>query len=78
MHFNFLGGPNTQGPKFVKEEAKVAMIDKRYDRSLRLWTCLWLDAEGNQLGCAQYANNRAEMKELVKRMEVVAPAEWQI
>lgn len=54
------------------------MIDKWYDRNLRLWTCLWLDENGNQLGAAQYAPRRAEMKDLVKRMEVIAPAEWQV
>jgi hypothetical protein len=62
----------------IEFDETVARVDAWYDRSLRLWTCLWLNAAGDQLGCAQYANNRAEMKELVKRMEVVAPAEWQV
>jgi hypothetical protein len=53
-------------------------IDSWYDRSLRLWTCLWLDAEGNQLGIAQYANRRDEKDELVELMKVTEPCDYQV
>jgi hypothetical protein len=53
-------------------------IEFWYDRSIRLWTCLWLDAEGNQCGVAQYATVRSEMKELVEKMKITDPAEYQI
>lgn len=53
-------------------------IDVWWDRSLRLWTCLWLDEEGNQLGIAQYANRRAEMLELVEHMKVNDPCDYQV
>jgi hypothetical protein len=53
-------------------------VESWYDRSIRLWTCLWLDDEDNQRGIAQYAVNRAEMKELVGKMKTSEPAEYQI
>jgi hypothetical protein len=53
-------------------------IDSWYDRSLRLWTCLWLDEEGYQLGSAQYARDRAEKDELVERMKVTEPCDYQV
>lgn len=33
---------------------KVVVIEYWYDRSLRLWTILLMDAEGNQIGNAEY------------------------
>lgn len=56
----------------------VFEIDFWYDRSLRLWTCLWLDKFGNQLGAAQYAPNKVDMKLLVDRMKDTEPSEYQI
>ena len=53
-------------------------IEAWYDRSLRLWTCLWLDAEGNQLGIAQYANRRDEKDDLVEMMKMTDPRDYQI
>lgn len=53
-------------------------IETWYDRSLRLWTSLWVDAEGNQHGVAQYANNRAEMEEVVSLMKSSEPTDYQI
>jgi hypothetical protein len=53
-------------------------IDVWYDRSLRLWTCLWLDEEGNQVGSAQYAVRRAEMLSLTSRMKSTDPQEYQV
>ena len=53
-------------------------IDTWYDRSLRLWTCLWLDEKENQLGVAQYAPRRAEMKSLVERMKQTGPKDYQV
>lgn len=62
----------------IEMDTKVAKVDAWYDRSLRLWTCLWLNATDDQLGCAQYANNKAEMKELVALMKVSEPTDCQI
>jgi hypothetical protein len=53
-------------------------IECFYDRSIRLWTCLWLDAEGNQHGCAQYAVRRAEKDQLVALMKTSEPSDYQI
>lgn len=53
-------------------------IESWYDRSIRLWTCLWLDEEGNQRGIAQYAVNRAEKDAIVAKMKTSEPAEYQI
>lgn len=53
-------------------------VDFWYDRSIRLWTCLWLDTEGYQQGIAQYACNRAEMHDLVAKMKTSEPTEYQI
>ncbi len=53
-------------------------IEHWYDRSLRLWTALWLDDEGNQLGIAQYAVRRAELKPLLERMKNSEPQEYQV
>lgn len=53
-------------------------VESWYDRSLRLWTCLWLDAEGNQHGTAQYAVNRTEKEEVVAKMKASDPCEYQI
>jgi hypothetical protein len=53
-------------------------IEAWYDRSLRLWTCLWLDEEGNQHGIAQYAVRRSEMNELVARMKTTEPKDYQV
>ena len=53
-------------------------IQAWYDRSLRLWTCLWLDEEGFQQGLAQYAINRAEMLELVELMKNSEPCDYQV
>ena len=53
-------------------------IDAWYDRSLRLWTCLWLDEEDNQVGTAQYAVSRAEKEDLVERMKVTDPCDYQV
>ena len=53
-------------------------IDSFYDRQLRLWTCLWLDAEGNQVGAAQYAANRKAKNDLVDRMAHIEPADYQV
>lgn len=49
-----------------------------YDRSIRLWTCIWVDNFGNQLGAAQYAPNKAAMQKLVERMEDSEPTDYQI
>lgn len=53
-------------------------IEAFWDSYLRLWTCLWLDKEGNQLGIAQYANNRNEKDSLVELMRVSEPCEYQV
>jgi hypothetical protein len=53
-------------------------VESWYDRSIRLWTCLWLDEEGNQHGIAQYAINRAEMNDLATKMKTSEPTEYQI
>lgn len=53
-------------------------VDFWYDRSLRLWTCLWLDPEGNQCGIAQYAVNRTEMNDVVSKMKISEPTDYQI
>jgi hypothetical protein len=53
-------------------------IEAWYDRSIRLWTCLWLDEEGNQHGIAQYAVNRAEKDQLVDQMKTSEPRDYQI
>lgn len=64
---------------FVKKEfGNTFKIDFWYDRSLRLWTCLWLDEFGNQHGVAQYASNKVDMKLLVDRMKYTEPSEYQI
>jgi hypothetical protein len=62
----------------IEFDETVARVDAWYDRSLRLWTCLWLNAAGDQLGVAQYANRKAEKDQLVKAMERSVPANWQI
>lgn len=59
-------------------ENHVFTIDFWYDRSLRLWICLWLDKYGNQLGAAQYAPNKAEKELLVCRMKDTEPSDCQI
>lgn len=53
-------------------------IQAWYDRSIRLWTCLWLDEEGNQHGAAQYAVRRAEKDNLVELMKTSDPTDCQI
>ena len=53
-------------------------IEYWYDRSLRLWTALWLDSEGNQLGIAQYAVRRVELKPLLERMKNSEPQDYQV
>jgi hypothetical protein len=53
-------------------------IDSWYDRSLRLWTCLWITEEGYQEGAAQYANNRKEKDVLVERMKTSEPTDYQV
>ena len=53
-------------------------IDSFYDRRLRLWTCLWIDSEGNQVGAAQYAANRKAKNELVNRMGDKEPVDYQV
>jgi hypothetical protein len=53
-------------------------IDAWYDRSLRLWTCLWLDEEGYQVGTAQYAVCRAEKDVVVARMKTTEPCDYQV
>lgn len=53
-------------------------IETFYDRSLRLWTCLWIDEEGFQVGTAQYANNRTEKDELVELMKNSEPCDYQV
>jgi hypothetical protein len=62
----------------AKEAIMTYTIDSWYDRSLRLWTCLWLDEEGNQHGCAQYAVRRAEKDLVVSRMMTSEPCDYQI
>jgi hypothetical protein len=54
------------------------IIEAWYDRSIRLWTCLWLDEEGNQHGIAQYAVNRAEKDLVVSLMKTSEPCDYQI
>jgi len=53
-------------------------IDVWYDRSLRLWTCLWLGKDGDQLGTAQYAVRKHEKDDLVERMKVSDPCDYQV
>lgn len=53
-------------------------ITSFYDRHIRLWTCTWHDAEGNQLGCAQYAPRRKEKDELLQLMEQSEPCDFQV
>jgi hypothetical protein len=53
-------------------------IEAWYDRSLRLWTCLWLDEEDNQHGIAQYAVRRSELNGLVARMKTTEPKDYQV
>jgi hypothetical protein len=53
-------------------------IEYWYDRSLRLWTALWLDPEGNQLGIAQYAVRKTELLLMIDRMTVSEPCDYQI
>ena len=53
-------------------------IEYWYDRSIRLWTALWLDVEGNQLGIAQYAVRKAELQPMIDRMAVSEPCDYQI
>jgi len=53
-------------------------IESWYNRQLRLWTCLWIDANHNQAGAAQYANDRAERDQLLARMRATEPVEFQI
>lgn len=53
-------------------------IETFWDPYLRLWTCLWLDEEGNQLGSAQYANNRNEKDLLVELMRVSEHCDYQV
>jgi hypothetical protein len=53
-------------------------VEAWYDRTIRLWTCLWLDEEGNQHGIAQYAVNRAEKDQLVGQMKTSEPRDYQI
>lgn len=53
-------------------------IEAFWDRSLRLWTCLWLDEEGNQLGIAQYAPRRDEKDNLIKVMKTTNPCDYQV
>jgi hypothetical protein len=62
----------------MNTDGEFKTIDTWYDRSMRLWTCLWLDENGYQLGVAQYAPRRAEMEELVKRMKVTGPKDYQV
>jgi hypothetical protein len=38
-----------------------------YDRSLRLWTLLWQDAEGNQIGDAEYFGTKPEALDWIKK-----------
>lgn len=53
-------------------------IETWYDRYIRLWTCLWVDEEGNQCGIAQYAVRRAEKDLLVERMKTSEPCDYQV
>lgn len=57
--------------KFNQEpkEVKIASVDCWYDRSIRAHTALFLDAEGNQVGCAHYAYGQADKKAMLKRMQ---------
>lgn len=53
-------------------------IDFWYDRSLRLWTCLWINDQGFQQGTAQYAKNKAERDEVIKLMKTSEPCDYQV
>ena len=53
-------------------------IEAFYDRHIRLWTCLWIDSEGNQAGDAQYATNRKAKDQLCQRMQTIEPADYQV
>lgn len=59
-------------------ENDVFTIDFWYDRNIRLWTCLWLDEYGYQLGAAQYARDKTEKELLVCRMKDTEPSDYQI
>jgi len=51
----------------------VAMIEYWYDRILRLWTILLRDAEGNQIGNAEYEPRILEAKYTVGRLRKEYP-----
>jgi hypothetical protein len=49
------------------DEIKVS-VERWYDRSLRLWTLVWKNAAGQQVGDAQYASSREEANQTYDRM----------
>lgn len=53
-------------------------IEHWYDRSLRLWTCLWVDEHGYQHGVAQYVPRKTELKDLFERMKKTGPKDYQV
>lgn len=59
-------------------DTTVDKVDAWWDPSLRLWVCQWLNAAGDQLGAAQYANRKSEKNALVARMEKTEPTDYQI
>lgn len=44
-----------------------------YDRSIRLWTGYWLDADGDQVGAAIYSPSKDE---LLIELGRDCPADW--
>lgn len=69
---------NSLSSNFWVEKDSAMMVEWWYDRSLSLWTCIWVDEEGNQVGAAQYTSNREDRKALVKLMEETEPTDCQI
>lgn len=37
-----------------------------YDRAIRLWTCLWLDDNGDQIGTAEYDASKQGIYRLIR------------
>lgn len=66
MQINFLSGGHKES---APPSDIIADVEAWYDRSLRLWTCIWVDAEGNQLGPAQYEPRKADKDRTVSWMK---------
>jgi hypothetical protein len=51
----------------------VQRIEYWYDRSLRLWTILKKDQDGNQIGCAEYAPNSGDLIQVMLKLQQEYP-----